>query len=269
MNKFIISALTVFSILFFAQCDMIEYSPNQKFDGDTPENINLKNINRLLVTPGDDTIRIAFTGDSQRFYDEGELLVDKINTISGVDFMILAGDISDFGLLNEFEWIHHIFSRLNVPYLAVIGNHDITANGDHIYKRMYGPLNFSFVYDSVKFIFHNTNSREYNFNGKVPDLDWLKNEFAYSPDVKHQISVSHVPPFDPDFDKDLEKDYHQLFRESGGFIASLHGHLHKMGDGYPYQDSIRYINSSAVGKREFILIDIVDGKIINKNIITF
>src|SRR3990170_4010073 len=97
--------------------DMTEYSPNQIFDSDSPVNINRKNLDKLMALPGDDTLTIAFIGDSQRFYDEVELFVNKVNELRGVDFVIIAGDISDFGLLAEFEWVVTRLEKLNKPYI--------------------------------------------------------------------------------------------------------------------------------------------------------
>src|SRR5687767_6347545 len=87
-------------------CEKFEPSPNQIFNEDSPQHINERQIQRLLSNrDGDDTIRVIFTGDSQRYYDEAELLVNKANSIPNIDFLILAGDLSDFGLRKEFEWI--------------------------------------------------------------------------------------------------------------------------------------------------------------------
>ena len=142
--------------------DLFEYSPNQVFDTDTEINLNAKNLEWLLSTPGDDTVTIAFIGDSQRFYDELTNFIDTVNQLPNVDFVLLAGDISDFGLLEEFELINEKFTGLNKPYIGVIGNHDVLGKGDEVFERMFGPLNFSFSYQDVKFILHNTNSKEYN-----------------------------------------------------------------------------------------------------------
>jgi 3',5'-cyclic-AMP phosphodiesterase len=240
---------------------MIEYSPNQISDNDSPVNINGKNLTKLMATANeDDTLSIAFIGDSQRFYDDVELFVDRVNKTSGVDLVIIAGDISDFGLLAEFEWIARRLNKLNKPYISVIGNHDVIANGEAVFKRSFGPLDFSFVYDSVKFVVHNTNSREYTGN-HVPDLEWLADELRPSPDVKHFIGVSHVPPFDGDFNKSLEDGYSHVLSSTPGFLVSLHGHVHRHTDGYPYEDGVRYITSHYFPERQFILLKIHRGSI--------
>lgn len=241
--------------------DMLEYSPNQISDNDSPANINSINVMRLMQTPDDDdTLSIAFIGDSQRFYDEVDKFVDKVNKVRGVDVVIVAGDISDFGLLAEYEWVVRRLDKLNKPYIGVIGNHDIIANGEEVFKRSFGPLDFSFVYDSVKFVVHNTNSREYTGNN-VPDLGWLAAELKPSPGVRHFIGVSHVPPFDADFNKDLEQAYTRIVRDAPGFLLSLHGHVHRHTDAYPYRDGVRYITGHYFPNRQFILLKVHQGSV--------
>lgn len=248
--------------------DMTEYSPNQIFDNDSPVDVNKRNLRKLTEAPNnDDTLTIAFIGDSQRFYDEVELFVNKVNTLKGVDLVIVAGDISDFGLLAEFEWIVKRLDDLHKPYLGVIGNHDVIANGEAVFKRSFGPLDFSFVYDSVKFVFHNTNSREYLGNN-VPNLNRLRDELQPSPGVKHSIGVSHVPPFDGDFNKQLENTYAKILSETPGFILSLHGHVHRHTDGYPYDDGVRYITGHYFPEKQFTLLKI-HGDSVLKTFISF
>lgn len=239
-------------------CEKMEYSPNQAFSESSEKDLNRKNIERLIATPNnDDTIRIAFIGDTQRFYDECELFVNAVNNMAGVDMVIIAGDISQYGLLREFEWINGIFSRLKMPYISIIGNHDMVGNGMEIYKHTFGPMDFTFVYDSVKFVCHNTNSREYAFNGSVPDIAWLGREAITGPEIKRVLPVSHVPPYHADFDPNLEAIYARTIRSSEKTTLSLHGHVHYSQDFYPYDDGVRYINGYAMDHRAFIMIDIV------------
>jgi 3',5'-cyclic-AMP phosphodiesterase len=263
---------TLYIILFllllqFAACDHFEYSPNQTFDGDTPRDLNRINLQKLLNAPLDDTVTIAFVGDSQRFYDEVDKFVDKVNEFPSVDFTLLAGDISDFGLLSEFEWIHESFSRLRAPYFGVLGNHDVVANGEEVFTRMFGAPNYSFVYDSIKFVVHNTNGREY-ISKNVPDMQWLQNELkaeANSP-YKYFVAVSHVPPTDGDFNPDLIKPYASLFASTPNFVASLHGHIHDHVDHYPYNDGVRYITSYAFSQNSFLILKFHNGKVYKQTV---
>jgi len=259
----------LFYIVLFAslQSTCWEYSPNQIFDTDTPVELNKTNLQKLFSIPKDDTVTIAFVGDSQRFYDELEIFVEKVNTLPSVDFILLAGDISDFGLLEEFKLANNKLSKLKKPYIGVVGNHDLLANGEQIFERMFGPLNFSVIYDSIKFIIHNTNSREYS-TGNVPDIAWLKHELMNDDSAIYFIAVSHIPPFSSDFDRNLEKDYVKSLRETKGLLLSLHGHLHNHQDTFPYGDGVRYITSYSFDQKSFVLLKIASGKVY-KSIINY
>ena len=256
----------VFVACLFSACELIEYSPNQAFDKDTPRDLNKKNLQRLFEQPADDTIRFVLTGDSQRAYKNASDLVNVVNGIKGVDFVLLAGDISDFGLLGEMEWVNQIFSNLKMPYIGVIGNHDMVANGENVYRRMYGPKDFSFTYQGVKFLCHNTNCREVNFNGQVPDMNWIEKELAPSPDVKGYIAVAHVPPFSVDFDKALENKYVDLVNSSPNTLAALYAHNHSEEVNHSYSESIPYIVTQAIVRRQFMLFEIVNGKLTYESI---
>lgn len=260
MKKGVLSGALAIAVFIMACGDAFEYSPNQIFDGDSQFDLNAKNLLRLDTLPTDDTITIAFVGDSQRFYDELEAFIDTVNALSSIDFILLAGDISDFGLLEEFELINEKLKRLNKPYFGVAGNHDVVARGEEIFKRMYGPLDFSFVYDGVKFVVHNTNAKEFN-TGKVPDIAWLKKELAKQDSVDYFVAVSHIPPFSHDFDKDLEGQYVTLFQETPSFLISLHAHIHEHTDGYPYNDGIRYLTSYSFDQKSFVLLKITQGQV--------
>jgi Icc protein len=249
--------LFMLAAMLMSACEKMEYSPNQAFSETSAKDLNRKNIHRLLATPNDDTLRIAFIGDTQRFYDECEMFVNAVNAREGVDLVMIAGDISQYGLTREFEWITNIFNRLRMPYVSIVGNHDLVGNGVEMFKHTFGPLDFTFEYDSVRFVCHNTNSREYGFNGSVPDIGWLQQQMSPGPGIKRILPVSHVPPYDADFDKKLEQQYAGTLNSSEKVSLSLHGHVHYVDDHYPYNDGVRYFNGYAMDKRTYAMVEIV------------
>src|SRR5687768_195055 len=99
--RLIQNLLAVAFLAFIGCTDANEYSPNQSEDGDSARELTKQNLARLAALPADDTLTIAFAGDSQNFYDEVESFVQEVNQHREVDLVLVAGDISDFGLLQE------------------------------------------------------------------------------------------------------------------------------------------------------------------------
>ena len=241
--------------------DSLEYSPNVTGDQNTPRNLNAINLDRLRTTPGDDTVRFILSGDTQRGSTEARDFVNLANRIPGLDFVVVAGDISDFGLLQEMEWITGIYAGLRVPYLGVIGNHDMAAKGRTIFRQIFGEPDYSFIYQGYKFVCLNTNSREVFFDGTVPDQKWLDQQMRPHAGVRGFVAISHVTPFSVDFDKNMEAGYVAALERSGNCLASLHAHDHKAGQYRPYANQIPFIVSGAIVGREFTLIEIINGKL--------
>lgn len=253
--------------ILLAGCNASEFSPNQKFNGSTATDVNATEIKSLPVKPAGSAIRIAVSGDTQRKYKESQLFVDHINARNDVDFVILNGDVSDFGLLLEFDGIYKIYAGLKVPFITVIGNHDQVANGYEIFLRMFGVTNYTFNYAGVKFVCHDSNSREHNFDGHIPDLPWLRDNMKLDNGSTHIVAFSHVPPTDADFDQTLADDYENLFNTSPGMLASIHSHQHSPDVIYRKNDTgIPFIITNAVVNRAYTLIDIANGELTAKAI---
>ena len=96
---------------------------------------------------------------------------------------------------------------------------------------MYGDKDFSFIYKRIKFIVLNTNSREYQFDGTVPNLYWLKDQI-YKDENSHFdkiIITSHVglKKNNSDLDENAFQYIDDLFKDKDYILAALHGHGHK------------------------------------------
>lgn len=249
-------AILLIGISHFSCDGIFQYNPNQIVLKDNERDLTVKNIEKIKQLPVKDTLRFILMGDSQRWYDETSDFVKSANKQKDIAFVLHAGDISDFGITREFEWVNEIMQKLNYPYLTVIGNHDIVANGPDTYTRMYGALDYSFEFGPNKFIFVNTNSREYAFDGTTPNLTWLRSELANNPGKKNTIVVAHVPPFDADFDPKLEKEYAKILAESGTVKLSLYGHQHAFKDGEYYNDGVHYYVTTSMGTRGYLVINV-------------
>ena len=257
-----IPLLFISVLLLSAGCNSLEFSPEQTFDRDSPKDLNAAGLHKMQQnTPKDDTIRVIITGDTQRSYNEVTKLVKKINTMQNLDFVAFAGDLSEFGVLQEMKWLARELEKMNTPYIAVVGNHDLVNKGSSVFRRMFGDLNYSFVYRGIKFICHDTNGREYGFSGRVPDIGWLTREVEPQGGVTGYVGISHVPPNSEDYDPALIEPYHSLFDKSPGFLASFHAHTHTHSEfGYP-GSNVPYIITATAGASEFLLVKIIKNKL--------
>ena len=246
------------ALVGLAGCDLLEFSPNDHRVPEEFTNLTEKNLARLAARPlpAGDTLRFVFTGDSQQFYDEAEALVASVNQQPGVAFLVVAGDISDFGLAREMRWVDEKLRRLTVPYVTVIGNHDLVGNGREAYQHIYGALNYSFVYGDTKFTLLDTNGREYNFNGSAPNMGWLKPQLTNLDGARRQVVISHVPPTNDDFDPALRMPYVQALRDAPQLVFAMNGHNHGYSIGQPYNDGVTYVNSDAFSERHYMVVTV-------------
>jgi 3',5'-cyclic AMP phosphodiesterase CpdA len=249
--------MMMMAALVLSGCTWLEFSPNQSWVAPAERELTARSVARLAA-PGatDDTVRFVLVGDAQRFYDETEAFVRSVNQQRGIDFVLLAGDITDFGLSREMRWVHRRLGRLRVPYLTVVGNHDQLANGRSAYQRVFGPLNYSFVYGSTRFVLLDTNGREYGFGGRVPDLGWLRTQLADTAGTRRQVVVCHVPPTDPDFDPALRHSYAALLGASPQLVLHLAGHVHRFSVRQPLPGGVPFLTCYSLRKQRYLILSV-------------
>ncbi|MET0638371.1 MAG: metallophosphoesterase [Chitinophagaceae bacterium] len=254
MNKII---PLLFLILLGSSCKKaFVFHPDEIRPDET--GMNAKNIARLAALPVRSAFKFILIGDTQRFYDQLDEFVEMVNSRDDVSFVILDGDLTDFGLNFEFNLIAERLNKIKIPVISVLGNHDMLANGTTIFRKMFGPENFTFSYGKSKFIALNTNSREANFNGTVPDIAWLGSELKNDKEFANLFVVSHVAPFSGDFDRKLETAYRSALESNPRTRLSLHAHEHNWSLSKPYEDDIEYLQVGYTGEKNYALIS-VDG----------
>lgn len=241
--------------LCFYACDVINYHPyDGRLNSDTETGINRKNIERITsLCENKDTIRFAFMGDTQESLDETKKFVEHINRGDSVDFVIHGGDIADFGMTKEFEWTHDVMKKLNVPYVALIGNHDILGNGDGVFRKMYGNENYSFIAGDIKFVCLNTNALEYDYSNPVPDFGFIKQELADSLSHTRTIVVMHAPPGNEQFNNNVMDVFHLYIKNFPSLLFCLHAHEHNFKVRDIFEDGVLYYGCENMGKKSYLL----------------
>lgn len=167
------------------------------YSANTPDqDLNEASIKKIQAGEASDptTFKIAFIADTHDYYTELDKLIDKINTRGPFSFVVICGDVTNSGLLEEYDHSRQFFNRLNYPYVVAIGNHDLLANGEIIFKKMFGASNFSFVYQDVHFVFFDNNNWENG--GSVPDKAWVEQTLTAANSPRN-ILIAHIGPNDP------------------------------------------------------------------------
>jgi Icc-related predicted phosphoesterase len=258
MNKTHYILLFVF-VLSLSSCEKVfDYSPYViDFDEDNSD-INHKSIQKILnQNETDSVIRIAFTGDSHRAYDELDEFVEAVNNFDKpIDFVVHVGDIADFGLPQQYLWGNEYLLKLNVPYIVVIGNHDLVSNGGDAYQEMFGVFNFSFIYKKTKFVVINTNSLEFDFNGRVPDVNWLDQQLKPDNSFSYAVVFFHVAPMHQEFDPDLIGSFNDVLAKYHNVVFVAHGHMHDYSVSKPYPNGIPYVNVYSVEHKKYNVIEL-------------
>jgi len=241
-------------LVLLGGCDAFEHTPFQHTSPAEPSND--WNLRKLKQQENSDSIvKVAFIGDTQRFYSDTKDAVEFINKIPDIDLVLISGDITDFGLYLEFEEMSRVLQELRAPFFAVIGNHDMINNGERLFLDHFGSDHQTFEYGGYHFLLHNTNSISVAFDGSLPDMPKLNQMLEGIPNDAPIIAVSHVPPHNVDFDPNLHDDYERLWAEEG-VILSLNGHNHAFNEWEKY--GVQYINSSSPSKGELVMITLAD-----------
>ena len=244
------------SLLFFlfltAGCEMIDYHPyDVDISGET--DINRRNIARIETQClGKDTLRFITMGDSQRWYDETLDFVNQVNLRSDIDFVIHGGDLSDFGVTDEFLWQRDILNRLKVPYVALIGNHDCLGTGEETFTKVFGSPNFSFIAGRVKFVCLNTNAIEYDYSRPIPDFNFIEDEqTSRSDEFDRTIICMHIRPYMDEFNNNVARVFQHYVSNFPGILFCTAAHEHRVYQEDIFDDGILYYVSDCMKLRNY------------------
>jgi len=252
--KFIIYGLT---LLLLQSCsDYLEFSPYvidvDRQDLTEKELVKISNKNTSSFFP----FSFVVLSDTHAYYRDLQDVIPYVNRYENLSFVLIAGDLTDLGLLKEYEKGNDLFKKFKVPYMTVIGNHDALSNGKHIYREMYGEYNYSFEFNNVKFIFFNSNKQEFNEN--VPDFDWLQNQLTDVAGFQHVIMMSHISIMNSIFSDEKRTRFFELVSNSDvSLVINGHGHNYEYHE-FPRADGGKtiYLINGSVDKRVFNFVDV-------------
>lgn len=232
--------ILLFAVNLLISCEKtFEFSPYEVDIDSHKKDINAAQIKKLQKND-DGSSRIVFATISDTHYHYSSLgeIIKGINNDPEIELLIVVGDIADQGLQKEFEIYNDIMEDLNIPYITIIGNHDYKSNGEAVYREMYGPTSFDFMYKNAHFVgfddvfWENENS--------IPDFEWLDKITAKYESNTYQIVMAHIPPFGDQFTSNAEDIYKNILNKNNVNL-SLNGHTHGFYYGNYYKDSVTYL----------------------------
>ncbi len=106
-----------------------------------------------------------------------ERSISDINKLEELAFVIVTGDITEFGSDKELKEAKNLFDKLDKPWYVVPGNHDTkwSESGCNSFRQIFGYERVNFNYGGIKFIGCSSGPNMRMAPGLVPreDLVWL------------------------------------------------------------------------------------------------
>lgn len=135
----------------------------------------------------------AFLGDSKNS-PVFSYLVRKLNNDQSLQFAIIGGDLVLYPASETFRSFLKQRRDLQIPSLALPGNHDVAFGNMGMYYKIFGRMYYSFSLGNSKFIMLD-NSNETNLG--VEQEAWLEQELKDGLHYKYRFVFMHVPLWDP------------------------------------------------------------------------
>lgn len=248
----------LFGLIFlFVGCDAFEYHPyDGRVNGET--GINAKNIVRIEdACEGKETIRFAWMGDTQGFYSDTERFVKAINARDDIDFVMHGGDITDYGITKEFMDMRDIMSKLNIPYVVLVGNHDCLGTGREVFIKIFGKTNFSFLAGNVRFICLETSSIGIDYSIPIPDFQFLEKELNSQNALWEKTVITmHAPPYCEEFNDNVAFVFNRFLNTFPQLQFCAHAHMHSLSVNDYFNDGTLYYGCASIDKRSYLLFTI-------------
>ena len=123
--------------------------------------------------------------------------IQDINAQDSIRFVVLAGDITEFGSDREIELAHKIISGLNKPWYIVAGNHDAkwSESGCNTFARTFGYEHFNFEVEGIRFIGTNSGPNMRMAPALLPreSMVWLDSIANAIPKEQPVVFINHYP----------------------------------------------------------------------------
>lgn len=160
-----------------------------------------------------------------------ERTILDINSNKDIEFVIVSGDITEFGSDEELSLAKRLLDKLHVKYYLIPGNHDTnwSESGGDSFRKIFGSETFEFKFNGYQFIGTNSGPNMRMSPGQVPreNLVWMDSIFKAEVDMP-LIFVNHYPQ-----DADLNNWYaviDRLKKRDVRLALCGHGHSNRLLD---------------------------------------
>ena len=148
------------------------------------------------------SFRFAFLSDTHVGSSTGaadlRATVQDINSMTGLSFVVISGDITEYGSLEQLRLAKEILAGLKLPCHLIPGNHDTkwSESGATNFPRLWGEDRFVFEAGGFRFIgMHEGPVMKMGDGFWAPqDVRWLAETLKAMPDTNQPvIFVTHYP----------------------------------------------------------------------------
>lgn len=156
-----------------------------------------------LITKGQDgRFSFALITDThiggQTAEEDLQRSVDDINNIDTIDFVIVSGDVTEFGSDDELRLAKKILDGLTKPWYIIPGNHDTkwSESGANSFRVVFGDEAFAFTHGEWLFLGTNSGPNMRMGPGQIPreNIVWLDSVLSIPSNREMKIiSVNHYP----------------------------------------------------------------------------
>ena len=157
----------------------------------------------------------------------------------------------------EYEWTVNILSKLDIPYVGLIGNHDVIGNGDQVFNKIVRGRKLFLYRPGRQNSFASIPMRS---NTTTPTLSlisvFLKEELQrqYPALQPHDRRHACTSPEANSSITNVKKTYFQLYiREFPSLLFCLNAHNHQLQVEDLFDDGIIYYGCSNIAKRNYLL----------------
>jgi len=193
------SLFVIFTLSFLPICSFTEASTTEPKPTSSREKTFQQPISPATLS---EEVKFAYLTDlhisvGTTNVDDLENSVKDINALGDIDFVILGGDITEFGSDTEILLAKSVLDKLTCPYYILAGNHDSkwSESGCNTFAKVFGYESFDFEAGGVRFIGCNSGPNMRMAPALVPreSMVWLDSLTKAIPRGTPVIFVNHYP----------------------------------------------------------------------------